>query len=112
MMSQSILKSTFKTKYLSAIESMNKSSAMIYRDHLKPFESFAMNCYNLDLDSLVINVLESKYNVYNILSEFTSYLKDLNYNSSLSSVTLRNRVKVVKNFLEFNDVDISDNKFK
>jgi integrase len=30
----------------------------------------------------------------------------------LSCITLRNRVKVVKNFLEFNDVEISDNKFK
>jgi integrase len=30
----------------------------------------------------------------------------------LSAITLRTRVKVVKNFLEFNDVDISTNKFK
>ena len=36
---------------------MNKSSAIIYRDHLKPLESFATNIYNLDLDSLVIVVL-------------------------------------------------------
>jgi integrase len=91
---------------------MNKSSAVIYRDHLKPFESFAMNTYNIDLDSLVINIREGKYNVYSILLEFTSYLQDHKYNKPLSSITLRNRVKVVKNFLEFNDVDISDNKFK
>jgi hypothetical protein len=58
---------------------MNKNSAIIYRDHLKPFESFAMNAYNLDLDSLVRNIQEEKCNVYNILSEFTSYLKDHNY---------------------------------
>jgi integrase len=87
---------------------MNKGTAIIYRDHLKPFESFAANRYDLDLDSLVINILEGKYNVYNILSEFASYLQDLNYNRPLSSLTLRNRI----NFLEFNDVDISDNKFK
>ena len=71
---------------------MNKNSAIIYRDHLKPFESFAMNAYNLDLDSLVRNIQEEKCNVYNILSEFTSYLKDHNYNNPLSSITLRNRV--------------------
>src|SRR6478672_3087663 len=91
---------------------MNKNSAIIYRDHLKPFESFALNSYNIDLDSLVINIQEDKYNVYDILSEFTSYLGDHNYNKPLSSTTLRNRVKLVKNFLEFNDVDISYNKFK
>jgi integrase len=91
---------------------MNKSTAIIYRDHLKPFETFAANRYDLDLDSLVINILEGKYNVYSILSEFASYLQDLNYNRPLSSLTLRNRIKAVKNFLEFNDVDISDNKFK
>ncbi|MGC2426422.1 MAG: hypothetical protein WA421_05260, partial [Nitrososphaeraceae archaeon] len=60
-MSQWILKSTFKTQYLSAVESMNKNSAIIYRDHLKPFESFAMNSYGIDLDSLVINIREGKY---------------------------------------------------
>lgn len=91
---------------------MKKSSAIIYRDHLKPFESFAMNTYNLDLDGLVINMQEGKYNVYDILLEFTSYLQDHNYNKPLSSTTLRNRVKAVKNFLEFNDVDISDNQFR
>ena len=91
---------------------MNKSTAIIYRDHLKPFESFAMNSYNLDLDSLVINIQEGKYNVYDILSEFTSYLQNHNYNKPLSSTTLRNRIKAVKNFLEFNDVDISDSKFR
>jgi integrase len=91
---------------------MNKSSAIIYRDHLKPFESFALNSYSIDLDSLVINIQEGKYNVYDILSEFTSYLRVHSYNKPLSSSTLRNRVKLVKNFLEFNDVDISYNKFK
>jgi integrase len=91
---------------------MSKMSAIIYRDHLKPFESFAMNSYGIDLDSLVINIREGKYNSYRILSEFTAYLQDPNYNKPLSTITLRNRVKVVKNFLEFNDVNISDNKFR
>jgi hypothetical protein len=53
---------------------MNRGSAIAYRDHLKLFESFAMNASNIDLDSLVIGIQEGKYNVYNILSEFTSYL--------------------------------------
>jgi integrase len=91
---------------------MNKKSSLVYRDHLKPFESFAMNRYDLDLDSLIINIREGKYNPYNILSEFAAYLRDPNFNRSLSSITLRNRVKAVKNFLEFNDVEISSNKFK
>ena len=90
---------------------MNRGFAITYRDHLKPFESFAMNASNIDLDSLVLGMQEGKYNIYNILSEFTSYLQDHNYNKPLSYTTLPNR-KAVKNFLEFNDVDITDNKFK
>jgi hypothetical protein len=87
-LSQSILKrGYFKTKYLSTIESMNKKSSLVYRDHLKPFESFAMNRYDLDLDSLIINIREGKYNPYNILSEFAAYLRDPNFNRSLSSIT-------------------------
>jgi hypothetical protein len=111
-LSQWILKSTFKTQYLSTVESMNKRSAKVYRGHLKPFESFAMNSYGIDLDSLIINIREGKYNSYSILSEFAAYLQDAKYNKPLSTITLRNRVKIVKNFLEFNDVDISDNKFR
>jgi integrase len=111
-LSQWFAKNALKTQYLSAIESMSKKSARIYCDHLKPFESFATNSYGIDLDSLVINIREGRYNPYSILSEFTAYLQDLNYNKPLSTITLRNRVKVVKNFLEFNDVDISDNKFR
>jgi len=71
-----------------------------------------MNSYGIDLDSFVINIRECKYNPYSILSEFAAYLQDPNYNKPLSTITLQNRVKVVKNFLEFNDVDISDNKFR
>ena len=91
---------------------MNKSTAVIYNDHLKPFEIFAKNFYNLDLDSFVINLRDGKYDRYNILSEFTAYLQNPNYNKPLSVITLRNRVKAVKNFLEFNDVEISANKFR
>lgn len=70
-----------------------------------------MNAPNIDLDSFVIGIQEGKYNVYEILSEFTSYLQDHNYNKPISYTTLRIR-NAVKNFLEFNDVDITDNKFK
>ena len=84
-MSQWILKkSAFKTQYLSAVGSMNKRSALIYRDHLKPFESFAMDSYGIDLDSLIINMRDGKYNSYSILSEFTAYLQDPNYNKSVN----------------------------
>jgi integrase len=91
---------------------MNKNSAKVYGDHLRPFESFAASSYGIDLDSFIINIRDGKYNSYSILSEFTTYLQDPNYNKPLSTITLRNRVKVVKSFLEFNDVDISDNKFR
>jgi hypothetical protein len=69
---------------------MNKSSALIYCDHLKPFESFAKNFYDLDLDSFVINLRDGKYDRYDILSEFTAYLQNPNYNKTLSAITLRN----------------------
>jgi hypothetical protein len=67
---------------------MNKRSALIYGDHLKPFEAFARNFYGLDLDSFVINLRNGKYNRYDILSEFTVYLQNPNYNKPLSAITL------------------------
>ena len=90
---------------------MHKSYDLIYGDHQSPFESFAKN-FLFSQDSFVINVKGSKYNRYDILSEFTAYFQNPNYNKPLSAITLRNRVNAIKNSIEFNDVGISANKFR
>ena len=60
------------------------------------------------MDNLIDNIIHSKLDPYEILSDYCIYLQE----AGLHSSTLKNRVITVKNFLEFNDIDISPRKFK
>jgi integrase len=106
-----VISSSAMKNYLSTIRSANQFSAIVYRDHVKAFEAFTLSKYNLSLDDLLVSVKEGKYNIYGVLSDFTFYLQN-EYRNKLSTNTLRIRVRVVKNFLEYCDVDISDAKFR
>jgi integrase len=106
-----VISSSAMKNYLSTIRSANPLSAIVYGDHVKTFEAFTLSKYNLNLDDLLVSVKEGKYNIYEILNNFTFYLQN-EYHNKLSTNTLRIRVRVVKNFLEYCDVDISDTKFR
>jgi integrase len=54
-------------------------------------------------------VKKAVYDPYSILSKYAAYLQ--NY-STISTLTLKQRVVAVKNFLEYHDVDLSPRKFK
>jgi integrase len=106
-----VISSSAMKNYLSPIRLANPFSAIVYGDHVKTFEAFTLTKYNLSLDDLLVLVKEGKYNIYEVLSDFTFYLQN-EYHNKLSTNTLRIRVRVVKNFLEYCDVDISDAKFR
>jgi integrase len=106
-----VISSSAMKNYLSTIRLANPFSAIVYGDHVKTFEAFTLSKYNLNLDDLLVSVKEGKYNIYEVLNDFTFYLQN-EYHNKLSTNTLRIRVRVVKNFLEYCDVDISDAKFR
>jgi integrase len=60
------------------------------------------------VDEFINDILKSKSDPYEILSDYCIYLQE----NDLHPSSLKNRVITVKNFLEFNDVDISPRKFK
>ena len=95
-------------RYVKSIEVMNKNTALEYHFRLSNFEKFIISQYNLTMDDFINNILESKLNPYEILSDYCIHLQE----SGLHPSSLKNRVITVKNFLEFNDVDISPRKFK
>ena len=87
---------------------MNKSTALEYHFRLSNFEKFIFLQYELSLDEFISDILQSKLDPYNILSDYYIYLQE----TGLHPSSLKNRVITVKNFLEFSDVDISPRKFK
>ena len=92
---------------------MNKQTAREYHFRLANFEKFVSIQYNnnITIDKLIENInnqqIDEKYDPYDILSNYCIYLQ----NNGLNTTTLKQRVVTVKNFLEFNDVDISPRKF-
>jgi hypothetical protein len=53
-------------------------------------------------------IKENTTDPYSISSAYSAYLRNCN----ISSITLKQRVVTVKNFLEYYDIDISPRKFK
>jgi integrase len=89
---------------------MNKKTAEEYHNRLSIFEKFVTSQYsNIPLDTLINDINNRKtFDPYEILSNYCIYLQE----KGIQTSTLKNRVITVKNFLEFNDVDISPRKFK
>ncbi|MGI9009744.1 MAG: tyrosine-type recombinase/integrase [Nitrososphaeraceae archaeon] len=93
---------------------MNKQTAREYHFRLANFEKFVSIQYNnnITIDKLIENINNQQipngeYDPYEILSNYCIYLQD----NGLNTTTLKQRVVTAKNFLEFNDVDISPRKF-
>ena len=56
---------------------MNKNTATEYHFRLSNFEKFITSQYNLTIDDFINNILESKLNPYEILSDFCIHLQGL-----------------------------------
>ena len=87
---------------------MNKRTADEYYNRLSIFERFVLSQYNITIDNIINDIIQSKLDPYEVLSNYCIYLQE----RGLQTSTLKNRVITVKTFLEFYDVDISPRKFK
>jgi hypothetical protein len=80
-------------------------------DHarLLNYEKFLISRYGevMSIDKFVIGLKEGKFDTYEVLSDYCIYLQD----SNIHTTTPKQRVVTIRNFLEFNDIDISPRKF-
>ena len=97
------------SKYIKNVSIMNKSTADVYLRRLTSFKNFISNAFDrLTVDELITRIKEGKEDVFEVLNNYSLYLSKTN----ISATTLKQHVITVKNFLEYNDVDISPRKFK
>jgi integrase len=104
-------------KYIKSIYAMNKRTAREYHFRLTNFRDFvikrykskAMNKPRTILDDIIANIKQRSKDAYEILGDYVNYLQT---NGNISTLTIKQRVVTVKNFLEYFDVDISPRKFK
>jgi integrase len=96
--------------YIQNISIMSKSTAYEYLRRLNDFAVFLAKEYDsLRVDDLIIKLKKAVYDPYSILSRYAAYLQN---SSTISTLTLKQRVVTMKNFLEYHDVDLSPRKFK
>jgi integrase len=96
-------------KYIENIATMSESTAYEYLTRLNYFKTFISSKFDLSVGSLINKIKEGAYDPYDVLSAYSSILRN---NSSISTLTLKQRVVTVKNFLEYCDIDLSPRKFK
>ena len=87
---------------------MSQSTANQYSSRLVKFERFLRKEFNENLDNLIDKLKRKIRDPYEVLTSYCVYLQS----QRLSSVTLKYNIGIAKNFLEFNDVEISPRKFK
>jgi len=96
-------------KYIKTVKAMNKATAKAYNFRLGYFDSFVCNEYRITLDDMVQQIKKGTQDPYDVLNDYICYIQE---NTHVSPITLKQWIVTVKNFLEYNDVDISPRKFK
>ena len=94
--------------YIANVSMMNKLTANEYHGRLDIFKLFVEAKYSLHLDDIISKIKKNKADPYRLLTEYTQYLGKRN----ISTLTIKQRVVTVKNFLEYHDIDISPRRFK
>ena len=95
-------------EYIANVSMMNKLTANEYHARLDIFKGFVKTKYSLNIDDVISKIKKKKEDPYSILTDYARYLGDRN----ISTSTLKQRVVTVKNFLEYNDIDITPRRFK
>jgi integrase len=95
-------------EFISTMRRQNASTASVYNQRLKMLNDFSLAHYKVDMDNM-LPALNESVNIYEFLNTYVEYLQ---YNHSLSPLTLKQNVITCKNFIEYNDVDVSPHKFK
>jgi integrase len=94
--------------FLLSMGSQSRNTLRGYSVRLRRFETFVNVVFDVDLDKLIKKLQNKEIDVYHVLSSYNLALSKEN----LSSITRIQLISAAKNFLLYNDVDISDYKFR
>jgi integrase len=96
--------------YIKNVSTMSKSTADEYALRLNDFMNFVANEYTdvSGMDNLLVMLKQGNLDPYNLLNAYAAHLN----NRSVSTLTLKQRIVIVKNFFEYCDIDIIPRKFK
>ncbi|MGA7367954.1 MAG: tyrosine-type recombinase/integrase [Nitrososphaeraceae archaeon] len=93
--------------FLNSIGRNSKNSKVTYNTGLVHFTKFLVTKKQTP-DTIIPLLIKGKINVYELLDEYVSYLSQLH----IAVPSIRLYFVAVRSYLEYNDIDISNSKFK
>jgi len=103
------------TKYIDAKTIQSKNTGISYKTRLlQSFAQFVYRRYNkTPVDDFLDHIKAGKYDPYDILTEYSGFLKNERQsgNKKLTANVIRVRVKTVRKFFRFNKIDVTIEDF-
>jgi integrase len=94
--------------YLDAIAASNKNTADAYAVRLRLFREYTKGTHLGEIDKVLERIKSKELDPYAVLAGFAAYITERG-----KAPRYQNQVvKTVKNFLEYNDIEISSHKFR
>jgi integrase len=94
--------------FLDSIQRGSNNTRKLYRTGLHHFERF-LKSTRKQTPNTIISLLQNQHiNTYELLDQFVNYLT----RQKISADSLKTYIAVIRSFLEYNDIDISNAKFK
>jgi hypothetical protein len=101
-------------KYIKAKTIQDKNTGMTYKTRMQSFAQFVYRCYNkTPIDNFLEQIKAGKYDPYDILAEYSGFLKNErpNTKSKLTANVIRARVKTARKFFRFNKILVTVEDF-
>lgn len=98
---------TLARDYVNGFEASNKKTAKTYRLKLRIFSDY-LRGQKTTIDATIEKIKAKKLDPYVMMAGFAAYIGQLN----VSAIYQTQTVKTVKNFLEYNDIPLSDHTFR
>jgi integrase len=102
------LDSTLAKAYVEGFKASNKATAEAYGVRLRIFENYLKQEQKTDIDAVIKKLQSRKLDPYTIVAGFAALMGNKNISARYQVQT----VKTIKDFLEYNDIEFSDHKFK
>lgn len=93
--------------FLDSVQRGSNNTRKSYRTGLHHFERF-LNSKQQTPDTIISLLQNQHINTYELLDQFVSYLT----RQKISTASLKTYIAVIRSFLEYKDIDISNAKFK
>jgi integrase len=101
-------------KYIEAKTIQDKNTAITYKTTMQSFAQFVYRRYNkTPVDDFLKQIKAGKYDPYDILTEYSGFLRDgrPNTENKLTANVIRARVKTVRKFFRFNKILVTVEDF-